>query len=200
MNKYIYWTVGVLVTLLLLGGGYFFVAFKYNNTTPTPSSNPLPQAGSGGTSGSPMPSTNTGTPTNPPLQKISITAQSGTAIAVNDFIHNGITYADIENPGYYYVAGSPGYCLANGSCPGGAATNDFTIIYRDANHAFNIFLLTEPISAGRQAAEQFLMNQLGISQNQMCYLQYYVSTSNDVNQFYAGKNLGFSFCPGATKL
>lgn len=131
---------------------------------------------------------------------LSLITQAGT-IAVTDFVHNNETVADIENPGSYVLAGSLGYCLADGTCPSGAPANDYSIIFNEKTHFFNIVLLSEPLGGVRFSAEQFLMSRLGgISEQQACSLKYYVGTPYWVNSAYDNRNLGFSFCPGATVL
>ena len=57
--------------------------------------------------------------------RIEVPSQSGKAIATYDFIHNGETAADVENPGSYVLAGSMSYCLADGTCPSGAERPEF---------------------------------------------------------------------------
>jgi hypothetical protein len=124
----------------------------------------------------------------------------GTPIVTKSFIANGVTSPDVENPGTYYLAGSPGYCLKDGTCPSGAPESNFIVTYDAPNQFFTIALTKEPLGAARIAAEQFLMSTLGVSQTQLCSINYYIGTVNAVNAIYAGKNLGFSFCPGATVL
>jgi hypothetical protein len=141
---------------------------------------------SGGESGSTTPAT-------------VIATQSG-PLTVNDFLHNGITQPDVQNPGNYYLAGSAGYCTQAGVCPQGATTTNFKITFDSNQQFFTIALTDEPIGAARLAAEQFLASTLGISPAQMCALKYYLGTDIYTNSFYGGKNLGFSFCPGATAL
>jgi len=48
--------------------------------------------------------------------------------------------------------------------------------------------------------EQFMLKTLGISQQQLCALNYSVGVTRYVNEQYTAKNLGFSFCPGAVVL
>jgi len=132
--------------------------------------------------------------------KMSLSIVGGGTIVTNDFIHNGETVVDVENPGSYQLAGSLGYCLANGTCPSGSATTDFSVSYSETTQSFNIVLLKEPLGAVRNTAEQFLGSRLGITANDLCRLNYYIGTSYQINSFYSGKNLGFSFCPGATVL
>jgi tetratricopeptide (TPR) repeat protein len=76
----------------------------------------------------------------------------------------------------------------------------YLIDYLSQTQAFNIMIYEEPIGEVRQQAEQYLEQQLGISQTDMCRLNYTVIAPNSVNQIYGGQNLGFSFCPGATQL
>ena len=115
-------------------------------------------------------------------------------------MHNGESWADIQNPGSYILAGSAGYCLADGTCPHGASTDEFNISYNSASSFFNIVLLKEPLGATRVATEQFLGDRLGLSEQDMCVLNYFVGTPYYVSENFSGKNLGFSFCPGATTL
>lgn len=129
----------------------------------------------------------------------SVPAVDGTAVDVVDFTHNGETVEDVMNPGNYVLAGSLGYCLADGSCPEGAHENDFTVTYSDAD-GFRIVLLAEPLKDVRRKAEDFLMARLGIGEEEMCKLPYYLGTPYFVNERFSSGNLGFSFCPGAVLL
>lgn len=194
MRKIIF-IVSILVIIIALA---VYITVPTKSSLKTSQSMPsLPVSGSvsaiGVSSGA---STSTGSQTAP---SISIDTQAGSA-TVLDFIHNGVTWADAENQGSYLLAGSAGYCLSNGTCPGGASTTDFSISYNSSTSFFNIVLLTEPISRARSEAELFLESQLGIQPQALCTLKYFVGTPYYVNTFYAGKNLGFSFCPGATVL
>lgn len=119
----------------------------------------------------------------PPM---TVATQNGSAIAANDFIHNGVTTPDPSNAGNYYLTGS--------------STNGYAIGYRVTSQFFTIALEQEPLGETRVAAENFLLSALGINKSQACGLNYYVGTDVYVNNLYAGKNLGFSFCPGATAL
>jgi hypothetical protein len=112
-----------------------------------------------------------------------IATQHGTLV-VNDFLHNGTTEPDAQNPGNYYLA----------------TTSSFAIGYDSGSQFFTIALTEEPIGSARLQAEQFLETALGISQPQMCSLRYYLGTDIYTNSFYGGENLGFSFCPGAVAL
>jgi hypothetical protein len=114
-----------------------------------------------------------------------------------NFVNDPTTVKDPINPGYYYL----GYHVNEGiSDPTATDNPPYIITYISATHYFNITLLQEPIGTVREEMQQYLMMRLGISQDGMCRLDYMVSVPWRVNQVYSGKNLGFSFCPGATKL
>ena len=110
------------------------------------------------------------------------------------------TLADTANPSRYLLAGNLGYCINDPArCQAGSATT-YNIVYDSSLDAFTVALLAEPLGATRAAAEAELAKVLGLSQSEMCRLNYYVGTTDAVSSFYAGKNLGFSFCRGTTKL
>ncbi|MEK9184428.1 MAG: hypothetical protein AAB892_01730 [Patescibacteria group bacterium] len=121
-------------------------------------------------------------------------------IEVNDFIRDGITVADVVNPGSYVLAGELGYCLADGTCPKAADTPHFSISYHEASGTFTIQLLAEPLGEVRREAETHLRNRLGISNPLMCTLNYYLGTPSFVNEAYSNGNIGFSYCAGAAAL
>lgn len=121
----------------------------------------------------------------------------GTVISTRDFLHAPIT-VESQNHGYYYL----GYHTASAGVVDTTATSSppYLIEYIAATQYFNIGLLSEPIGTTRLAAEQFLMTSLGISQSQMCQLNYMISVPDRINSQFASRNLGFSFCPGAVVL
>lgn len=117
---------------------------------------------------------------------MSVPTQNGSVLVTNDFIHNNSTVEDPSNAGNYYLTGS--------------STQGFAIGYRTPSQFFTIALEKEPLSQTRKDAENFLLSVLGISQSDLCSLNYYIGTDIQTNSLFAGKNLGFSFCPGATVL
>lgn len=193
-----YFFIGSIIVLIVAGLFFVFSGSPKNSETTLPASG-LPVSGStvstngsSGTFGAATSSTGTA--------MMSLVTQNG-EIAVTDFINNGETVADIENPGSYVLAGSLGYCLADGTCPSGAPTTDYNITFNEKTHFFNIVLLNEPLGTIRLAAERFIVSRLGgIGEQEACSLKYYVGTPYWVNSAYDNKNLGFSFCPGATVL
>jgi hypothetical protein len=134
------------------------------------------------------------------FSSVSLPTRTGGTVSASDFINNGVTVPDTENPGNYYLAGSVGYCLSDGTCPSGAPASDFKVVYFSKEQAFAIGLTQEPIGQARHDAEQFMLSTLGISEADLCNINYYIGTDDEVNPTYAGKNLGFSFCPGAVAL
>jgi len=76
----------------------------------------------------------------------------------------------------------------------------YAIEYNSNTQFFSMALFQEPISESRRGAEQFLMRFLGLSETQLCQLNYRISVPNRVNQIFAGVSLGFSFCPGSVVL
>lgn len=115
-----------------------------------------------------------------------IAASGTTTVMTKDFLHNGVTLADPSNEGNYYLTG--------------ASTDGYAIGFRTPGEFFTIALQQEPLGETRVAAENFLLSTLGVTQDQLCHLKYYLGTDVHTNSYYAGKNLGFSFCPGATVL
>ncbi len=98
----------------------------------------------------------TGTQTGNGGATLTLGTTGGSSVASKDFIHNGETVADTQNPGTYVLAGTLGYCLADGSCPAGAQSDDFSISYFESDQSFYISLLKEPIGAARKKAQDFL--------------------------------------------
>ena len=109
-----------------------------------------------------------------------------TTITVKNFLADPGTkeyYTD-----YYYLGNQP------------TAPAPYVIEYIASTHFFNISLLQEPIGQARAQAEAYLLEHLGISKDQLCMLNYMLSTPDSVNSTYSDENLGFSFCPGAVPL
>lgn len=186
----------IVFALMLLGliAFWAFVSFGPKNTTtggPSDGGSTLPTSGY----------TSVPTPGNSEQGQLStsmaVIGVGGTIIPTRDFLHASST-GEYPVADHFYL----GYHAVGTGVDNATATNDppYLIQYTTATQYFNIVLLNEPIGTTRLAAEQFLMVDLGISQSQMCQLSYMVAVPNSVNSQFAGKNLGFSFCPGATPL
>lgn len=184
MNRYLLLGSVLLLLIIILGIAAFVAVTAHKQTAANPSPN-FPVATTTAASAH---------------DQMTVALQNGQSIRTADFLHNGKTIQDPQNAGQYYLAGSVGYCDTNGSCPGGAPSDEYHIVYFSEDKSFIISLVAEPIGQARRDAEQFLMQTLGLTQQQMCALKYEVLTTSSVNGQFAGDNLGFSFCPGATKL
>jgi len=77
---------------------------------------------------------------------------------------------------------------------------NFGIIFNEKNGSFAIGLEKEPIAQARLDAEAYIQRALGISKEDMCLLNVFVGVPYSVNEFFSGKNLGLSFCPGSVSL
>ncbi len=150
-------------------------------------------------SGDPVP-TGSGDPTTPEPDALTVTAQNNVQIMTNDFLANGVTIPDTSNPGRFLLAGDLGYCVKEPQKCQAGTDMSYQIYYSTSTSMFSIALAEEPLGAVRSRAEQFLLTELGITESEMCQLKYYLGTSAYINPQFAGKNLGFSFCPGATAL
>lgn len=189
MNKTLLISVAVLGVVGLTALVFWIVSPGQQSSTTNPASGQnagLPAAGTI----TPVPTTST------PGIITSVPVAGGGTIQVNNIINDPATVKDPVNPGYYYL----GYHTYEG-VPDSTATDNppYVILYIEATHYFNITLLKEPIGTVREEAEQYLMTHLGISQDQMCQLNYTIGVPNFVNSQFA-EELGFSFCPGATLL
>lgn len=179
--------------------GIFVFAFVFWRTVNTP----VPPLGSstGETSTSPFPPFDTGTTGSPPFgtgaepepdKTIPLTTLDGGTIRAKDFLRDPRTVQDPVNAGRYqlgfnFLEGDTGY-------------PPYVIEYIEATDHFNVVLLQEPLAFSRSEAEVYLKEHLGISEREMCGLRYIVSTPADINYFYSGRSLGFSFCPGSVPI
>ena len=180
-------TISVAVLILIAAVAAFFLL---RNTPETPESTdqvsfPVVEPSGAGSSD---------------VRTIVIPAADGSPVTVRDFIQNGSTVSDTQNPGIYYLAGSPGYCFDDGACPTAENVPGVNITYSSEYGTFTIAILEEPLSATRISAQNFLMTTLGLNQQQMCSLSTYVGTDTGVNENFAGQNLGLSFCPDSVQL
>lgn len=183
MNKKI--LIGALVCLILLL--LFLIA-----TTLFKQSEPS-SPGSGGV----FPTTTPVTTATTTTATLSIPSAQGTAIVVRNFLVDPRTVADPVNSGYYYLGNHAPF---DGSTSTISAQMRYSILYIAQTGHFTITLLKEPLAQSRREAEVYLQDALGLSQEELCSLQYQLSVPNFVNTYFAGDSLGFSFCPGAIPL
>ena len=125
---------------------------------------------------------------------ISLPPYSGdsTPIVARNFLHDpGVIANPYHTTDYYILVGTDDPSAPN---------PPYEIDYSGKDQSFGVTLYKEPLGQYRTQAEQDLMKRLGISQTDMCRIAYVLAVGPGVNETFAGKNLGFSFCPGATAL
>jgi len=139
------------------------------------------------------------TPTNPFGFSVSTTSSSGTLVVSGT---DGASYAvpDFTKQDQPVWANeSTGYQVA------GSDDGDFLIVYTAPDSfgnpaQFLVSLQVEPLGETRLAAEAELKNRLKLSTEDLCALDIQVWTGIEINEAYAGRDLGLSFCPDATVL
>jgi len=193
--KHIIWIVAALFGVaIVIGVLYVFFAPKAVPQVSEPATT-LP-----GSAPNNLASSTSGTTPPGDIGTMTVAAQDGSSVTVLDFIHNGVTISDKVNAGSYMLAGNLGYCLSDPQQCQAAPADNFNVFYNSAPQSFNIVLTKEPIGQARLDMEQFMLTTLGITQRQLCGLKYRVGVTSYVSEQYTARNLGFSFCPGATVL
>jgi hypothetical protein len=139
---------------------------------------------------------------NSPSQDTYVTTTAKPVTVSNASGGNPIVVKDFEDQkGVVKNAdGNQGYDILVGTTDPSAPTPPYEIDYSAKDQSFGITLNSEPLGTYRKEAEQDLMQRLGLTEVQMCNLNYYVGVANGVNDNYNAENLGFSFCPGAVQL
>ncbi len=187
-----------VVVLLALGGAFVAYQMLGSSGTPAEGDNTLPidtgNVSTGGTVNVPSQtssSTSSGVATKP------LSSPDGGSVAVKDFLKDPATVKDPLNKGHYFIGPHPREGVEDAT----ASDNpEYVIEYSDADQSFTISLMQEPLAQTRLDMEKYLMNKLGISQSDMCHLNYLVSVPTTVNTYYAGYSLGFSFCADSVAL
>ena len=164
--------VGVISIILML------VVIVVLSLSRVPNEPPV-QSSDGGVPTTAFPTFPTGTDTEPDSSQadrrdssaptISLNESSGGAVKVRNFLNDARTFKDEQNEGLYYLGN-------NFPTLQGAGTGDpeYVILFIESTDTFNIALSREPIGESRQNAEQFLMDYLGLTKDQMCALNYKV--------------------------
>jgi hypothetical protein len=196
-TKLIVWIIGIFLGAIIVAVLWYFMYARNDVQQTVQSSINLPVSDSY----TPNPISQLATTSiQSPSQKIPLPAQNGNIVFVEDFINNGVTMPDAANAGRYMLAGNLDYCLSNPQeCQVTSATN-YNVYYESKSMSFVIALTEEPIGQARLDMEQFMLATLGVLEQQLCSLNYYVGVTRYLNEQYSGKNLGFSFCPGAVIL
>ena len=176
----------LILSIIVIGTGavlYFFSRGGQSSqlTQEVPTGGGLPVAGQ---NTNPISGTGIAVPT----QQLAVSTLDGGVVVTNNFLKDPGIVADPVNSGYYDL----GYSATN--------TPPFMITYISSTQYFNIELLQEPIGQVRELAQRYLEQLLGISENDLCRINYTVSAPSSISSIYGGASLGFSFCPGAAIL
>ena len=163
----------ILVLLIVLAGVYFLRTTLFKGTGVSTSTDPFGSAQATSTQGS-----NNG-------PSLPVRLSDGSTVSVPDFTKT-------DQPAW--ASKDAGYQVA------GNEDSAYQVLYFEDGSGFLISLLKEPLGQSRLDAESALRAKLGLSNAQLCKLSSQVATSISVNETYAGRELGLSFCPGAIKL
>ncbi len=205
MKKFLIISIGVLIVggLILFAGLRLLIGSLVQTPAPPTTTTNTNGGGSystgvtnGGGGGTTPVSVVTSSSTSGTVQgpTIPFTTVGGQTIQAKDFRMSPDYHKDPANEGLYYL----GYHYSGGAPDPTASENPpYVVGYVAATQYFNITLLQEPIADTRKQVESYLEDLMGLSQEQMCQLDYTVAVPNSVNQIYAGQDLRFSFCPGA---
>ncbi len=194
-----YWTILLVFIAVLVGGGLLAAKILFPGLLPS-NSQGTTQTQGGGTTIPSNPSTATNpsqqggsnTPTNEQTAaSLLVGSVSGGTVSVTDFTKDPETKTTPNIPDSYFLSG--------GLDPNTTGAS-FSIMYVSTDQSFTISLWQEPLGEVRRQAETELLKKLGVAQGVACGLRYTVLVPYKVNPYYAGKNLGLSFCPGAEAL
>ena len=71
------------------------------------------------------------------------------------------------------------------------------ILYYPEDDAYHIIIKESPFEEARQRAEQKFLADKGLSENEACSMNVFITTSMAINPEQAGKNYNLSFCKGS---
>lgn len=163
--------IGIATLLLCLGFLLFISAKSKNVSTPPPDNKQN------------LTSTHT----------FGIKMKDSSELFVIDFLKNRTVIEDTRNPGLYYLGNT---ITSNTNDP----VPEYIITYDHSIQFFKIVLLKNPLSGARHDAETYLKQLLDISDEQLCGLQYFVTTPSAVSPVYSGLDLKFSSCQDSVTL
>lgn len=119
-------------------------------------------------------------------------------VTVKDFLNDGETKADPMNPGNYIVYGGTGYCIEE-LCDEDHG-NTFLIEYDSQIRHFSVLIIREPVKDVRKNVQSVLSEKLGVSQQDLCKLNYSVYVPYWVTEDYSGVDIRFEGCQDALRL
>lgn len=122
-----------------------------------------------------------------------VKTQSGSVVEVKNFLVSDTTIPDMENEGYFYLGNLFPVEETDNQPP-------YVITYIEDTQFFNVTLLSTPLYASQQQAELYLKSVLGISDSDMCNLQYTLSVPAYIDEAASGIDYRFSFCSDSTPI
>ena len=181
-----------LLIIVVIGAVAWAVAFKFFDIEPTEpiAREPTPVVSTEPGPGLVGSNSSIATTSTETRRTYKVKGEDGRVIAVRDFTESALQ--DKNNKEVKYLAGED----ENGFIEDAL----YVISFFSEDDSFTISLFAQPIGATRKRAESELLSKLGIEQADACLLRYVVLVPFDVDKNYSGRNLGFSFCPGAVQL
>lgn len=119
------------------------------------------------------------------------------AIPVRTATGKTMQVRDFRNDQFVEAIADNNYILRDTDSP---STATFEILYSGNDGGIIVSLREEPLRDTRRIAEEALMQHLLVSREQLCALAISIGAARDVNEFYAGEELGVSNCPGSKQL
>jgi hypothetical protein len=128
-----------------------------------------------------------------PTHTFGLKLKDSSELFVKDFLKNSDIIPDTRNPGLYYL----GNTISNNPHD---TLPEYIITYDHSIQFFKIVLLQNPLSGARRNAETYLKQTLDISYEQLCRLNYFVTTPSTVSPVYSGLDIKFSSCQDSVTL
>lgn len=128
------------------------------------------------------------------INTVSIRTKSGASIPVRDFRNDPLveSFNDQDNdPNYIY------YIFRDTDSP---STATYEVLYSGNDKSIVVSLRKEPLRDVRFRAEIDLARHLNVDPEKLCDLSISIGVARDVNELYAGRELGISTCPGSQPL
>ncbi|QQS21080.1 MAG: hypothetical protein IPL87_00900 [Candidatus Moraniibacteriota bacterium] len=116
-----------------------------------------------------------------PQKRVSIQNEKGEKVVVNNFLPEAKPLNEAGD-------------LALTPAPDVYTLPDYDIAFYEQGAVFRISINVGPIDTVRKTAENEFLRKLGISQEEAYKLNTYVGVSKEVDETYAGRNIGLSFC------
>ena len=175
----------IIITIVILSGSIFLLLKNANKNTdisPINSSTSTVQVFPVSTS-----TVSTTTFTANPNAKMKLQLKDKSSIMVNDF--KSLPRVEGFGDGFFHL-----------DAKGGNDIPEYSILYSQRDGSLTASLNSLPLSRARESLSNDILSILGITQEQACGLNIFVTVPYDVNKTLSGTNLGLSYCPGNISL